>query len=227
MPNRRTQAERAAETSSKILNAAQKLFSLHGFDGVSMRDIATAADVNLASLIYYFDSKQGLYTTVVLRYAVPIRDERLKALEEADANPSPEAYIRAFLEPAYNIILNAADLGGHDLARLLWRLPHEPVFILEKMLPDYENKVVAAFEKRLKSCYPEMDSRDFSWFLHEARSLFLSTLGRCAQDNALLPGEEWTHDAEFMLNRMISSLTAGLNYTYEHTIKRVKQMATA
>lgn len=61
---RKSQSDRSAETSGKILRAAQKLFALRGFDGVTMRAIASEAGVNLASIVYYFENKEGLYLAV-------------------------------------------------------------------------------------------------------------------------------------------------------------------
>ena len=57
---RKSQSDRSAETSGKILRAAQKLFALRGFDGVTMRAIASEAGVNLASIVYYFENKEGI-----------------------------------------------------------------------------------------------------------------------------------------------------------------------
>ena len=66
---RKSQSDRSAETSGKILRAAQKLFALRGFDGVTMRAIASEAGVNLASIVYYFENKEGLYLAVFRQYA--------------------------------------------------------------------------------------------------------------------------------------------------------------
>ena len=53
---RKSQSDRSAETSGKILRAAQKLFALRGFNGVTMRAVASEAGVNLASIVYYFEN---------------------------------------------------------------------------------------------------------------------------------------------------------------------------
>ena len=42
---------------SAILDAAEAEFSAHGFDGVTLRTIATGAGVDLALPNYYFKSK--------------------------------------------------------------------------------------------------------------------------------------------------------------------------
>lgn len=96
---RKSQADRSAETSGKILRAAQKLFARSGFDGVTMRAIASEAGVNLASIVYYFENKEGLYLSVFRHYAEPLMEERMKLLKEADREPSLRAYARAFIEP--------------------------------------------------------------------------------------------------------------------------------
>lgn len=54
-------------TKERILTAALPLFADHGFAGTSTRMIARAADVNVATLAYYFEGKEGLYLTVMGR----------------------------------------------------------------------------------------------------------------------------------------------------------------
>jgi AcrR family transcriptional regulator len=51
------------ETKDKkkhILHIAEKLFAQKGFDATTIRDIAEAAEVNIAMISYYFGSKEGL-----------------------------------------------------------------------------------------------------------------------------------------------------------------------
>ena len=73
---RKSQSDRSAETSGKILRAAQKLFALRGFNGVTMRAVASEAGVNLASIVYYFENKEGLYLAVYRQYAEPLMDHQ-------------------------------------------------------------------------------------------------------------------------------------------------------
>ncbi|WP_270087761.1 TetR family transcriptional regulator [Sphingobacterium sp. SYP-B4668] len=49
----------------EILNVAENLFSIKGFDGTSVRDIASEANVNVAMINYYFGSKEGLLDTLI------------------------------------------------------------------------------------------------------------------------------------------------------------------
>ncbi|MEQ1500817.1 MAG: TetR family transcriptional regulator [Myxococcota bacterium] len=54
-------------TRERILDVALPLFAESGFAGTSVRTIATAAGVNVATLAYHFQDKEGLYDTVVQR----------------------------------------------------------------------------------------------------------------------------------------------------------------
>jgi len=47
-----------------IINAAERLFAVNGFEGTSVRDIAHEATVNLAMISYYFGSKEKLMEAV-------------------------------------------------------------------------------------------------------------------------------------------------------------------
>ncbi len=52
------------EKQIAIIDAAQKLFAVHGFDGTSVRDIAHEAGINVAMISYYFGSKEKLMEAV-------------------------------------------------------------------------------------------------------------------------------------------------------------------
>jgi AcrR family transcriptional regulator len=48
-----------------ILSTAMKLFGQKGFEGTSVREIASGADVNPAMISYYFGSKEKLFESLV------------------------------------------------------------------------------------------------------------------------------------------------------------------
>lgn len=52
----------------EILNAAIELFSNRGFDGVSIREIATHAKVHFASIRYHFGDKENLYKACISKH---------------------------------------------------------------------------------------------------------------------------------------------------------------
>lgn len=79
------------EKQHEILNAAERLFAIKGFDGTSVRDIAKEANVNVAMISYYFGSKEKLLETLfevrLIDFKIdidPILHENLSALESLE-----------------------------------------------------------------------------------------------------------------------------------------------
>jgi len=52
-------------TEEKIKGAARKIFTKKGFLATTIRDIATEADINIASVNYYFRSKEKLFEFIM------------------------------------------------------------------------------------------------------------------------------------------------------------------
>lgn len=53
------------DKKQQIIESAVQLFAEKGFEGTSIREIATKADVNLAMINYYFGSKEKLFEAMV------------------------------------------------------------------------------------------------------------------------------------------------------------------
>jgi AcrR family transcriptional regulator len=56
------------KTKNKIIDAATALFNNQGYDGTSIREIAKLANVNIANISYYFNSKKGLLEYLITKY---------------------------------------------------------------------------------------------------------------------------------------------------------------
>ena len=64
-------------TRRRILQIALTLMAQRGVDGTSMRDLASAAGLNVASLYHYFPSKRDLLESVLIEQGfLPIRPEK-------------------------------------------------------------------------------------------------------------------------------------------------------
>ena len=64
MSGDRSTPSKGEQAKARIISVAETLFNKQGFDGASMRDIATAAKMHPASVYYYFDSKEELLWAV-------------------------------------------------------------------------------------------------------------------------------------------------------------------
>jgi AcrR family transcriptional regulator len=52
-------------TEEKIIDAARRIFTQKGFLATTVRDIAAEADINIASINYYFRSKEKLFAVIM------------------------------------------------------------------------------------------------------------------------------------------------------------------
>lgn len=91
------------EKQLSIINSAERLFSVKGFDGTSVRDIAHDAGVNVAMISYYFGSKERLMEAVFeektkkmrLKVEYLLGESNLTALQKV--NILIEDYVEKFL----------------------------------------------------------------------------------------------------------------------------------
>jgi AcrR family transcriptional regulator len=89
-----------AEARNRLLDAALALFAELGFAKTSTREIAQAAQVNIASISYYFGDKQGLYKAV---FTDPRSNPHVPPESITDASISLQQALQrlmsSFLEP--------------------------------------------------------------------------------------------------------------------------------
>ena len=71
----RSHTPKGKQTRERILAVTETLLAQHGFYGTSMRDIAGAAELPLASVIYHFAKKEQLYRAVLEGIAAELMHE--------------------------------------------------------------------------------------------------------------------------------------------------------
>ena len=74
--------QRNAQAKARIISEAETLFNKQGFDGASMRDIAAAAEMQPASVYYYFESKEELLWAVWEKGGVELLDRVRNAIAD-------------------------------------------------------------------------------------------------------------------------------------------------
>lgn len=85
-------------TRARIREAAEQLFAREGFDRVTLRQIARAADQrNVAAVQYHFGSKEGLLGEIVEEHRERIDARRADALARLDETPE-DAALGALIE---------------------------------------------------------------------------------------------------------------------------------
>ncbi len=90
--------DRGAETRAQLIEAALDVFGRLGYDGASTREIAKAANVNLAAIVYHFGGKEALHIAVAEHVVTSILARigpTLASAAEPAASESPAAALAA------------------------------------------------------------------------------------------------------------------------------------
>ena len=77
-----------------ILNAAESVFARHGFSGSRLKDIAEEAGLPKANILYYYKSKEDLYSVV----CQDILKNWLGAIGEISVSSEPSEALRRYIE---------------------------------------------------------------------------------------------------------------------------------
>jgi AcrR family transcriptional regulator len=202
-------------TKPRILDAAESLFMVHGYEATSLRAITAAAEVNLAAVHYHFGSKEELFQSVLARRLDPMNRARLSLLTalEAEAAPKPlscERVLTAFLTPALALARDP-ERGGKDFLRLLGRAYADPAPFIRHFLSAQYGVTIARFKAAFARALPQLPARELSWRLHFIMGALSYTLA--GTDALKLIAELNPHETandEVLLRRLAPFLLAGL-----------------
>lgn len=205
MPLRQTPVREA------ILDAAEELFSVNGFEAVSMRDIAQASGTNLGSISYHFGSKDGLLRAVYERHSGPMNRRRSELLSEAqrirDADDRLAAIVRAFILPSFSDH-EGIEGGGVRFARLRAVVMTERHQEVQKIIAETFNPINLAFIDALQACLPDVPRRDIVWRTHFLLGAVNYTLINPWRVTRLSGGEARGEDAKEALEQIVQAAVA-------------------
>ena len=76
---------RAEATRTLVLDTAERLFALQGYEATGVRQIADEAGVNLGAIHYYWRTKEMLCRDALERRLVPVLARRFEGLDTVEA----------------------------------------------------------------------------------------------------------------------------------------------
>lgn len=153
---------------TRLLSAAGPIFASHGFDRATVRDICTAADVNIASVGYYFGDKLGLYREVIQQIR-EAREQRFPTPSQENVDPRIALYgiVRTMLSR-----MLAGDQSGWE-SQLMMREMQSPTPVFLEMFNEYFRPLF----DRLSATIRDLTGSDPPQ--HVIEHLTLSTVGQC------------------------------------------------
>ena len=190
------------DTKGKILDTAEKLFGMNGFESVSLRDITTGAGVNLAAVNYHFQSKDALIDAVIGRRIGPVNIKRLAQLDAAGPKPTVEQVLDAFLRPVFEIEVN-------PLVPLIGRAMSNPDLFIDRLFNVHIAPVAARFSGAFAAALPELPMQEVAWRMHFSVGVMTHTLLWGHIFPRITQGLCTIDDREALLRRTVQFLAAG------------------
>lgn len=159
--------ESQAATKAAVFASAERLFALHGFQNVSVRDITADAGVNLASVNYHFGSKDSLLFEIFRKRTAELNRERARMLHEANDRHGGAPPVREILEALFAPPLRWADPANDRRisVQFIIRSRSEGT---EEMREALQNDVshLERFANALIKARPGLAREDVYWRLH-------------------------------------------------------------
>jgi AcrR family transcriptional regulator len=109
-------------TQRKVLDAATTMFAASGYEATSLRQIAAAADIDLATLKYHFTDKVTLFAEVYRHGHAAFFEVMTPFLDSLDTIHSPDAlrlHLRHIIHRAHDFFLDHFPFVRLVLYRLL------------------------------------------------------------------------------------------------------------
>ena len=200
-----------AATKAAVFAAAERLFALHGFQNVSVRDITADAGVNLASVNYHFGSKDALLFEIFRRRTAELNRERARMLHEANDRHNGNPPVREILEALFTPPLRwgAANSDRRISVQFIIRSRSEGTEEMREALAK-DVSHLARFADALIKARPDLPPETVYWRLHFC--LGMTHNNRFAEFDrlhVLSDGLTREGDTEALLKRMLDFAEAG------------------
>jgi AcrR family transcriptional regulator len=199
------------DKQERILDAAEEYFSEHGFDGVSIRDVATAAGVDTALLHYYFDTKKGLFDAVFRRRAEILNRMRIESINAYVAamgdKVTVEGAVEAFTGPLFDLAAQGDPRWKHYFA-LLAQVNNTPHWG-GKTMARYFDPVIQRLIEVVRIPLPDASPEDLYWSYHFLSGALTLTLSQTGRIDRLSNGLCRSEDFRAVHERMAPFIAAG------------------
>lgn len=203
-----------ADTKTRILDAAETLFVAGGFESMSMRQITSAAGVNLAAVNYHFGSKDALIQAVLARQLDPLNEARIALLSALEADQGAqltcEHVLVAMFLPAVRIARGGTPRADRFL-HFLGRAYTDPSPVVREFIDTQYLETLGRFFLAFQRTLPELDREDLGFRLNFAMGALSGIL---AGGNTQRLIRDFTQGQEghegMLLSRLISLMVAAL-----------------
>ena len=200
-----------AATKAAVFCAAERLFALHGFQNVSVRDITADAGVNLASVNYHFGSKDALLFEIFRRRTAELNRERARMLHEANDRNAGKPPVREILEALFAPPLKWAspENDRRISVQFIIRSRSEGTAEMREALTN-DVSHLARFSDALIAACPDLPRETVYWRLHFCLGMVHNNrFAEFDRLHVLSDGATREGDVDALLKRMLDFAEAG------------------
>ncbi len=200
------------KTKDLILDAAEELFAIRGFYGVSIRQITTKADVDPALASYHFGKKKDIFDAVMLRRAEILNRERIQTLDDcirrAKPNPAP---LHEIIDAFTHALLNRSNKGGkgwRSYFAIIAQINNHPE-LGGIIMSQYFDPLAKKFLQAIRANMPDANDEDLYWCYHFLSGALTLTFSGTERINKLSDGLCASSDLDAVHERLVPFITAG------------------
>ncbi|MFT3778543.1 MAG: TetR/AcrR family transcriptional regulator [Ottowia sp.] len=158
----------SSDTKARVVAAATRLFAEKGMEKVALRELTSAAGVNLAAVNYHFGTKEALCEAVLDSLAERVNARRLanlgQVLDEArraGRRPALPAILDTFIAPYLDDDASATD--GAVLVQLLIKDRVSPSDMTARIIRKHFDPLARAYIAAFALACPNVAPDDFYW----------------------------------------------------------------
>ena len=152
----------------KIITVARRLFAEKGLAGVSTREIAGEAGLNISLISYYFGGKEGLYKAVIHEFASQASGQMGLLFDSLDLdNLDEEGFkktMRALISGIIPMKFNEPDINTIIQREMMAGMPHAEEIFNSTFVPILE-RVVSVYQAGQKRGFVRKDVNPYVVFL--------------------------------------------------------------
>ncbi|MEM6432936.1 MAG: TetR/AcrR family transcriptional regulator [Cyanobacteria bacterium P01_D01_bin.115] len=198
------------DTKTQILDATEHLIAEKAFTGTTLRNIASAADVNLAAVHYHFGSKEELFRAAVHRIAKPVvarQLDLLNQLKQKTVVPSVEDLLTAFLKPPLEFI-SGGESSRIVRAQFMGRCRTEPEPVQSIARQEFSSSA-ESFLDVLQRALPDQSRSQLDWKLDLVIAALIQVQMQAGKPNALLQSNQ-PKDIQVAITNLVTFMANGM-----------------
>ena len=201
------------QTRERILAVSERLFSAFGYDGVSMRQIGTEADIPFALVTYHFKTKLGLYQAVFSKRIAGFRDHRRDLLMQVVIGPDIYQNFLAIAAAFVGPMMGLRDVpNGPQFGQLLAREIFDPNEASRGVVAEHLDPLAKLTIELLHEAAPEASKAEIARAYHFATGALAVNYSGSERLKRISDLDEGILETGDTTNQLVRFMAAGLMF---------------